>query len=96
MTELFSKDVIEKGTEYLRQTPKLSPVEIDGEKYYLAYMHPIQHYKLKVMLAREKYKHERWLERYNRWLASRGEPPDVETEPEVGTFEGVTIRCHRS
>lgn len=52
--------------------------------YYII-CHPDQLYRLKTQLARNNYKHIRWVERYNRWRASRGEPPYTPIEPEFGT-----------
>lgn len=93
--ELFTADVLEYYREiYNRTLWDVKTIDIDGEKYYVMPIHPYQHYRFKVMIARESYKHARWVERYNRWLASRGEPPYQEIEPEVGTFEGVNV-CHR-
>jgi len=74
---------------------QLKPVTIEGKKYFLMCVHPDQYYRLKVLAAREKYKHEHWVERYSRWRASRGEPPYREIKAEVGTFEGVNFRCHQ-
>ena len=45
----------------------LTPVFVDGKKYYIMRLHPIQEYRLEVIEARDNYKHQRWLERYNRW-----------------------------
>lgn len=64
----------------------LAPVEIDGEKYFVVIMHPQQKYDLDVMIARDKYKHEQWLKRYDRWAQSQGRPPYQEIEGEVGTL----------
>lgn len=90
---MLSSDVISRlRTHAVRQKPSLRPIEKDGEKYYLMFLHPDPHYKLKVMMAKAKYKHERWMERYNRWRASRGKPPYKEIVPEVGVFDGVKFR----
>lgn len=49
--------------------------DIDGEKYFCLVMHPSQYQALKSTMARDKYKHEQWLVRYDRWRKSQGENP---------------------
>ena len=56
----------------------------DGQRYFCMMLHPRPYYLLKVITARAEYKHRRWVERYNKWRASRNEPPYQEIEGEVG------------
>lgn len=62
----------------------LNPSAINGEKYYIMLMHPKQKYALDVIGARTKYKHERWLKRYNKWAKTQGKPPFQMVEGELG------------
>ncbi len=64
----------------LRKQARLANIIMVGKEYCLLEMHPSQHYALKVMAARWKYKHQRWVERFNKWRASRGESPYQEIE----------------
>lgn len=66
------------------QTKGIEPITMNGQKYYVMFMHPKQKYNLDVIIARDKYKHERWVERYNGWAQSQGKPPYVEVEGEAG------------
>ena len=52
-------------------------------------IHPSQMERLKSFTARDKYKHEQHVIRYNRWAESQGKPAHREAIGEVGTFEGV-------
>ena len=72
--------------------PEIKPITIEGKKYLCVIMHPETHYRLKVLLARSKYKHEQWIARYNRWRAGRGESLYEEIEPQVGTLGGVEFK----
>lgn len=64
------------------------PITIDGKEYYVVMMHPYQAYQLKVISARDKYKHEQWVKRYNRWRTSRGEALYQEIKGEIGVLNG--------
>lgn len=89
---LFGKDVIDGCEKWLRQQQQVEPVIIDGKKYYVMLLHPQQEYTLRVVAARDKYKHEQWVIRYNKWRANRGESPYQEIEGEIGAFENVKFR----
>ena len=77
---------VKKVNEYclkcLSLKPRIEPVEMNGEKYFCILMHPRQKYDLDVLIAREKYKHERWVERYNRWAQTQGKPSYQKAEGE--------------
>ena len=88
---LLTADVIRNCRDFFRKPHCLKPIDVNGKKYYILCAHPDPYYKFKVLCARAKYKHERWVERYNRWRASRGEPPYQEIVPEVGVFDGVNF-----
>ena len=76
---LFGKLVVESTRDYFRnQATRLKTVTIDGKEHYLMFMHPRQKYALDVIVARDKYKHERWIPRYNKWAQSQGKPPYIE------------------
>ena len=47
---------------------KIAPITIEGKKYLIVKMHPVTHYKLKVLLVRHRYKYTQWLIRHKRWL----------------------------
>ena len=66
---MIAQEVIER----CRSAKRLIPVVIEGQEYYLAIAHPRMYYLLKVAVAKDKYRHERWVERYNRWRRSRWE-----------------------
>ena len=70
---------------------KLTPMLINDRECYVEMMHPRALCILEVASARTRYHHERWVERYNRWRASRGEAPYIEIEAGTGTFTGVTF-----
>ncbi len=63
----------------------------DSPTTYYIFIHPKQHSALKVMIARDKYKHERWLIRHNRWLERQRRPPIHCEKPEYGVWGGVQI-----
>ena len=68
----------------------LGPIEFDGVGYYIAFVHPRRAYQLKVLSARDKYRHESHI---GRWEKRYGEK-SPSCEGEVGTFGGVTF--HKS
>ena len=72
-TELFSAKMCAKIRKQLKPQP-IKPVMVDGKGYYLCTMHPKQEYDLRVMAARDKYKHDHWAKRYNKWRSSQGRP----------------------
>lgn len=73
-----------------RGYPSIRPVTIDGEMFYIFMMHPRQKYNLDVMIAREKYRHDRWVERHNRWVQNQGKTSFKMVEGEAGTFQCTT------
>lgn len=83
---LFGVKVIANCRNWLRQQHRIEPVEIDGEKYFFISVHPRQMYQLKVITAKGEYKHQRHVERYDRWAKSQGKPPHLEVEGELGTW----------
>lgn len=84
---LSGEKVNEYCIKWFQGQPRLDPLTIDGEKFYFMFMHPQQHYDFKVICARDKYKHERWVERYNRWAKTQGKSPYVKFEGETGSWE---------
>lgn len=67
------------------------PIIVDGKEYYVVLMHPRQEYSLRVAHAKDKYKHEQWLVRHNRWLKKQGKPPYIPTNSEAGQWDGVRL-----
>ena len=53
------------------------------EDFYMA-IHPNQFDALMSVAARTEYKHNRWVERYNRWRANKGLSPYREIDGELG------------
>lgn len=85
---IATTDMIERVKQEMSKSA-YKPIEIDGRKHYIMMVHPANHYTLRVIVAKDKYKHEQWVPRYNKWRASQGLPDYVETEPEHGTTEGI-------
>ena len=70
-SSLFGADVIANcHRSCIDASPRLRPLMIEGEPYYIMLTHPKQISALKTMIARDKYKHDQWAKRYDRWLAS--------------------------
>lgn len=82
--DLFGEKVIKSCKNWLNTNNSCKPIEVDGKMYYVVMMRPKLKYELEVSVARDKYKHERWVERYNRWAETQGKPPYIEVEGEVG------------
>ncbi len=80
----LTADKVRQAANKFREMGKTEPL-------YMA-IHPDQHYKLRVIFAKDKYKHEQWIPRYNKWRASQGLPPYVEVEGEYGSTNGFTFK----
>ena len=87
--QVWVKMILDRALKNM--APVIPPVEIDGKEYFIAMMHPQQEYDLRVINARDKYKQDRWLVRYNRWLARQGKPPFVPVEGEYFEWKGEPI-----
>ena len=88
---LVTTDVIRSCREFYSRPHYLKPIDVEGKKCHCLVVGPDVRRQLKVMTAKAKYKYEQWEIRYNRWRASRGEPPCQEIVPEVGVFDGVNF-----
>ena len=60
----------------------LTSVTTEGKEYYYMCIHPRTHYLLKVLSARAKYKHRRWIPRWEGWSGKEY----IEVEGELGVF----------
>jgi hypothetical protein len=61
----------------------IKPVTIDGKEMYVVLMHPNQNYALKTILARDRYKHEMHIKRWERWSGKKY----IEVEGELGLVD---------
>jgi hypothetical protein len=52
----------------LEHTSKAAPVLIEDKAYYLVAIHPTTLAILRSEIARIRYYHAKWVERYNRWI----------------------------
>lgn len=55
--------------------------------FYIMVVNPDQFTALKMMTAKNEYKHAQWVIRYNRWRKKQGKPPYVLCEGEIGSWE---------
>lgn len=88
---LFGKKILEANERFWQREKGFKTITIDGKDYYIMMLHPQQFYALKVATARNEYKHKRWLERHNHWLAKQGKPPIWYGKPELGVWDNVRI-----
>lgn len=85
---LFGTKVIEYCNRWFEKPYCLKPIEIAGVRYYSLFLHSRSQYLLKVIVARDKYEHDRWVARYNRWAQTQEKPPFqmILFEGEVGAL----------
>ena len=75
--------------EFIDILKELEDNPVPFKRYYYAYIHPDNLSAIMGIKAKNEYKHAHWVKRYNRWRASRGEPPYQEIKAVFGTFDDV-------
>ncbi len=82
-------DIIKALPNY---TPPIKGIILHNQLWYVVPMHPKQSAALKTMVARDKYKHEQWVKRYDRRRAKQRLSLHQHEPGEVGVFE-TGVNC---